>query len=397
MKKCLKCFLAMTSLCLLILLGVTISNEKVFASVTFNSSTKTYDYHQHSGSISIGGNSKWQAVSTGPWIRVNNGNGVGSASVTFDLTENKGSTTRTGQIMVIDTTKGPVGALIISQTGFVETLTIPSTKSEKFGKISNSGDFTSISDTLSISTNTSWTAKASSWITLAKTSGTSSDTALSFTVSPNTSASSRTGSITITTAGGIEKTCIVTQGKVQYIEVISLPSGVVTDKSATVYVAFRAACNWKITLTESFAHIESGSGTKGTFSIPITIDTNSTYSIRSFIGNLYAIGKEENYTFGVSQAESSVPAIEGLPIYQTVYVSAQYSSRWLDFYANTDWEVVTTPDFMSVFPSSGSAGYASLYLDIQANNSTDIRADVLTIRAGSQYYSIHFVQYGSNY
>ncbi len=285
MKTNCKKIVLLSILCCLMVIGGLTSGKKASAQsgVYLPSTSKTFGPAKASSSFTVSGSGTWNAVSTCSWIRLTNSSGNGYGTVKFDMLENTSTTSsRSGQILVTCST-GVVGFYTVTQTKFVEQLTIStSSVTVPYGSINSKGGYESASGSMTFISNCNWTATCSSWIHLAATSGTRADSGknLTFTADTNTTATSRSGFIKITTSTGIMKTCTVTQEKTQYIEMITEANGAVPDSCSKIHLKFYTSKKWFISKDGDFVSFSQMSGGPGAY---VSVDQESGESGYAYV------------------------------------------------------------------------------------------------------------------
>ena len=160
---------------------------------------------------------------------------------------------------------------------------------------------------------TSWTASADvSWITLAKSSGSGSDT-LSYTVAENTTPASRTGTITITYSGGTE-TLTVTQAGVAAADGSISPTTVsqvsASGSTLTFTITDADSVGWTLTSNASWLTLSNTSGTGGS-TVTATVAANTSSSARN--ASLTFTSGGTTTTIAVSQKAAEASASISYP------------------------------------------------------------------------------------
>lgn len=198
------------------------------SSLSISPSSYSFDSYSSSGNISVTCNSSWSVSKSGSWITLNTLSGSNNGIVYYSISENTSSSSRSGTITV---TAGSISrTCTITQSGkTVQTSLSISPSSDSFDSYSGSGS-------ISVTCNSSWSViKSGSWITLNTQSGSNNGTVY-YSVSANTSSSSRSGSITIT-SGSISRTCTITQSGITaptYTVYFNANGGTVSPTSQSV-------------------------------------------------------------------------------------------------------------------------------------------------------------------
>jgi uncharacterized protein (TIGR03437 family) len=223
------------------------------ASATANGSGDT-------GSITIDASNGcfWQAAVTVPWITIpaSGSSGSGAGSLSWSAAPNTANTSRQGAITIGDQ------IFNLTESGNSCTITLDSTS---LAVPSNGG-----TGSVSVTTLCSWTAVSNAaWIELTGTANGSGNGTLSFTVTANNGASSRTGVVNI---GGQMFT--VTQPGAGCNLTISPSSGALPARggSGTFNVSGNAGCPWQPQSSDSWLVVNfssvSGSGVVNYSAVP---------------------------------------------------------------------------------------------------------------------------------
>ena len=182
---------------------------------------------------------------------------------------------------------------------------------------------------------TSWTASSDvSWITLAKSSGSGSDT-LSYSVAENTTTASRTGTITITYSGGTE-TLTVTQAGVAAADGSISPTTVsqvsVSGSTLTFTVTDADSVGWTLASNASWLTLSNTSGTGGS-TVTATVAANTSSSARN--ASLTFTSGGTTTTIAVSQKAAEASASISYP--DEITSAAQAVRMTITDTANHGW------------------------------------------------------------
>lgn len=171
-------------------------------SLTVTPATLSFTSTAGSSPVTVASNVAWTATSSQTFITVTPASGTGNGTAAVSVTANTGATARTGTVTF--TGGGITRTVSVTQAaaGSNNTLTVtPAALSFTAGAGSS---------TFAIASNGSWTVSDDqTWITTTPTTGTSNAN-VAVSVTANTGATARTGTITVT-GGGITRTVSVTQ------------------------------------------------------------------------------------------------------------------------------------------------------------------------------------------
>ncbi len=311
----------------------------------------------------------WTAVTTTSWITITSGaTGSGNGTVGYSITANSGTSQRTGTITIGGQT------YTVIQNGSVACTYTIAPASQTFTSAAATG-------TVNVTTaNTcTWTASTTdSWITITSGSTGTGNGTVSYSITANSGASQRTGTITI---GGQTYT-VIQNGSVPCTYTISPAALSFTSLAGTGVITVTAAsgCSWTAATTDAWITITSGStGTgNGTVNYSVSANPNSTQRL----GTITVGGQTHNvvqngtasctYTISPATQTFTSPADSG-----TVNVTAINGCAWTSS-SNNSWITIT-------LGASGS-GNGLVKFTITTNTNTASRTGTLTI--GGQTFTV---------
>ncbi len=240
--------------------------------------------------------------------------------------------------------------------------------------------------TLSVSSNTSWTASSSQpWLSLAPMSG-NNNGSIFVTAPPNTGANSRSATITVSGTGALPQTITVTQaGATPSFSVsptaLSFDSG---GESKTVTVTSNTS--WTVASYASWLSVT-----------PVSGSGNQTFSVTAQ-ANIGSIAR--NAAITVSGSGGASQNISVTQTAQTDSLDAQPASlrfgagaeaQTVRITGNVTW-MASTPAPWLMLDKTGGAGNGELMLTASANTSAQERSASVTIRGGSLTRTLNVVQ-----
>ena len=176
-----------------------------------------------SSAISVTCSPTWTITSSQSWLTYTNKT---STSFKAKVTANTGTNTRTGTLQI---TSGStiIGTLTVNQSGSAPSLAVNKTNILK--------GYLAFTDSIQITSNTSWTITKPNWITVAQSSGTGNKS-IGINATVNNGYAVRSGDIKIK-AGNITRTIKVTQLDEFSCELSEISGNSVTLKSSSQYNA----------------------------------------------------------------------------------------------------------------------------------------------------------------
>lgn len=341
--------------------GQTFTVTQAGAPCAFSLSTTSLDVSAPatSGTVSVtaGAGCSWTAVSAASWIVVTSGaSGSGTGNVSLSIAANPGGGSRTGTITI-------AGQMVtVTQQGVACTTTLsPSSVSVPEGVTSG---------TVNISSPAAcpWTAVSNTaWITIDSGATGTGAGAVSYTISANTAATVRTGTITIGgqtfTVGQSGRSCLVGFN----------PSSATIGASGggyTVDVTIATGCTWAATSSQPWITIASGGSGTGPGTIGFAVDANPGLSVRtgmiSVAGGSFQISQVSSCSYSVSP--TSVSAGAGAASVNVFVFTA----------AGCSWTATSNAPWLTVTSGSGTGG-GTVTLSASANTTGAPRTGTATV------------------
>ena len=317
------------------------------------------------GSVSVttGSSCSWSTTSSATWLTVTGGaSGTGNGAVSYELDANTTNAVRTatltigGRIFSV-TQAAPICAISLSATA------VSLTSASAFRTVS-----------VTTSGGCAWSAVSSvPWITVASGGSGSGPGSIAYSVAPNTSTATRTGTLRV----GSE-TLAITQTGVACTFNLN-PTSISIGSSATsesVSVTSDATCAWTATSNTAWLTVTSGSGT-GNGTVQYTASANTSPFAR--IGTLTIAGR----SFTVSQAGSSCTTMLSS---SSVAVGTEPSSVSVNVSTGDgcNWTATSTATWIAVTGGATGSGLGTVTLSISEYTGSTSRTGSVSI-AGRQF------------
>lgn len=270
--------------------GLTQMITQAGAACTFSINSTSQSFSSGGGQGSVGvlapAGCNWLAQSNAAFITITAGSsGSGNGTVSYSVSANTSPSQRSGTMTIA----GRTFTVTQSGAGGGCTFSINPT-SQSFTSTGGSGAVN-----VSAGTGCAWTATSNAgFITITSGSSGSGSGSVNFSVQANSSASPRTGTMTV--AG---QTFTVTQSGVAGCTFSISPTSASYRKpggSGTVSVTTGAGCNWTAVSNATWITVTSGSSGSGSGTVTYTVEVNNSGSTRT--GTVTIAGK----TLTVKQA-----------------------------------------------------------------------------------------------
>lgn len=305
----------------------------------------------------------WTAASANGWLSItSSGTGVGNGAVSYLFSENTSSSYRTGTIAIGGRT------FTLTQSGISCTYSI-SPAARSFSDPAGTG-----SVSVTAPAGCSWTAASNnSWLTILSGSIASGAGTVTFAVSPNDIAASRTGTLTV--AG---QTFTVSQSGIGCTYSIS-PTAHSVSSTATagaVSVTAQSACAWTAVSNVDWLTVSSGSGTSGNGVVNYLVAANSSTSNRT--GVISIAGQ----TFTLTQVGTTC-SYSISPTAQSLSQAASSGSVSVTATGGCNWTAASNADWITIDSGSSGTGNGTVNFSAAPNTSASPRAGTLTVAGQS--------------
>lgn len=220
--------------------------------------------------------------------------------------------------------------LFISTLAFLVSLTVRCDENEEptltvSGPSLTVGATENSTGTFTITSTTSWTVSSSeSWLTVNPASG-SNDATVVVTAQPNTGASDRTATVTVTAAGVAEQTVTVTQeGTTLILSTTSLSISLEENSTATFDIISDTTWTISVPNTYKWLIVSPASGSKNA-TITVTAQQNTGVAARAGTINVVAKGAAAQSVTVTQDGDSGIEgcSIPALPSYAALPVNAK--------------------------------------------------------------------------
>ena len=309
----------------------------------------------------------WTALANQNWLSITGGtSGTGTGAVTYSFTTNTTSSARTGTLTIAGqtfTVTQAIGSGVFSLA----------TNIVNVGAMANSG-----SVTVFASGGYQWAATSgASWLSITGgASGTGTGT-VSFTYTPNTVCSARTGSLTV---GGQIVTVNQAAGNgtfVLFVNRIATNNAVAVGTASYGYVSIGTTvdsqtCPWTATANNDWLSIASGANGTGPGSVQYIYTLNPGCSPRT--GTLTIAGQP----FTITQAGGS-GAFSLAANTATVGAVGNSGSVTVASSGSCAWTATTTNSWLSITSGASGTGAGTVNYTCAANSTCSARTGALTI------------------
>jgi len=332
----------------------TVNQAGITCSYTLNSASASHGTAAESGSFGVTAQAgcSWSAATGQAWIHTTS-TGSGNGTVNYTVDANSGTTARSGTITV----NGQ--SFSVNQAGITCSYTLNSA-STNYGAGSQSGSFG-----VTAQGGCSWSAATSqAWIHTTSTG--SGNGTVNYTVDANSSATSRSGTITVNgqpfTVNQAGITCSYTLNSTSASHGAGAESG-------SFGVTAQAGCSWSAATGQVWIHTTSTGSGNGT--VNYTVDANSSTNSRSGTITVNA------QTFTVNQAGNIACGYVLSPTSGSHGAGAGSGSFGVIAQAVCSWSAATSQTW--IHTTSTGSGNGTVAYTVDGNGSTSPRSGTITV------------------
>ena len=324
---------------------------------------------EQSITLSFSTNVAWSATVSADWLTISPSSGeAGKNSVKVEVEENRTGQPRSATITISDKESMQKVSVTIRQEALKASLTV-SPESLEFS--ANKGE-----EMLNVTSNTDWViTKDAEWITLDSDKGKGLAT-IAAGVTENTSLTSRTGTITVSTSdGSVKKTVSVRQSGADVIFTI--------DKNEFNVAAVGESFSVKVTRNIGYKINSQPEWVKQTGKVPsgntdtytFTAEANTSTEARE---GVIVFCNDNNECVPVTVKQAGANATLSVSPAELTF-TANTESKSLDVTSNTAWTVASGASWAKLNKTNGS-GNAQIAVTAEENTAITQRSATITIK-----------------
>ena len=324
---------------------------------------------EQSITLSFSTNVAWSATVSADWLTISPSSGeAGKNSVKVEVEENRTGQPRSATITISDKESTQKVSVTVRQEALKASLTV-SPESLEFS--ANKGE-----EMLNVTSNTDWViTKDAEWITLDSDKGKGLAT-IAAGVTENTSLTSRTGSITVsTTDGSVKKTVSVRQSGADVIFTI--------DKNEFNVAAVGESFSVKVTHNIGYKINSQPEWVKQTDKVPsgntdtytFTAEANTSTEARE---GVIVFCNDNNECVPVTVKQAGVNATLSVSPAELTF-TANTESKSMDVTSNTAWTAASGASWAKLNKTNGS-GNAQIAVTAEENTAITQRSATITIK-----------------
>ncbi len=324
---------------------------------------------EQSITLSFSTNVAWSATVSADWLTISPSSGeAGKNSVKVEVEENRTGQPRSATITISDKESMQKVSVTVRQEALKASLTV-SPESLEFS--ANKGE-----EMLNVTSNTDWViTKDAEWITLDSDKGKGLAT-IAAGVTENTSLTSRTGTITVsTTDGSVKKTVSVRQSGADVIFTI--------DKNEFNVAAVGESFSVKVTHNIGYKINSQPEWVKQTDKVPsgntdtytFTAEANTSTEARE---GVIVFCNDNNECVPVTVKQAGANATLSVSPAELTF-TANTESKFLDVTSNTAWTAASGASWAKLNKTNGS-GNAQIAVTAEENTAITQRSATITIK-----------------
>ena len=324
---------------------------------------------EQSVTLSFSTNVAWSATVSADWLTISPSSGeAGKNSVKVEVEENRTGQPRSATITISDKESTQKVSVTVRQEALKASLTV-SPESLEFS--ANKGE-----EMLSITSNTDWViTKDAEWITLDSDKGKGLAT-IAAGVTENTSLTSRTGTITVSTSdGSVKKTVSVRQSGADVIFTIDKNEFNVAAAGESFSVKVTRNIGYKINSQPDWVKQPDKANSGNVDTYTFTAEANTTTEARE---GVIVFCNDNNECVPVTVKQAGANATLSVSPAELTF-TANTESKSLDVTSNTAWTAASNASWAKINAASGN-GNAQIAVTAEENTAITQRSATITIK-----------------
>ena len=324
---------------------------------------------EQSITLSFSTNVAWSATVSADWLTISPSSGeAGKNSVKVEVEENRTGQPRSATITISDKESTQKVSVTVRQEALKASLTV-SPESLEFS--ANKGE-----EMLNVTSNTDWViTKDAEWITLDSDKGKGLAT-IAAGVTENTSLTSRTGSITVsTTDGSVKKTVSVRQSGAAVIFTIDKNEFSVAAAGESFSVKVTHNIGYKINSQPEWVKQTGKVPSGNTDTYTFTAEANTSTEARE---GVIVFCNDNNECVPVTVKQAGANATLSVSPAELTF-TANTESKSLDVTSNTAWTAASGASWAKLNKTNGS-GNAQIAVTAEENTAITQRSATITIK-----------------
>ena len=324
---------------------------------------------EQSVTLSFSSNVAWSATVSADWLTISPSSGeAGKNSVKVEVEENRTGQPRSATITISDKKSMQKVSVTVRQEALKASLSV-SPESLEFS--ANKGE-----EMLNVTSNTDWViTKDAEWITLDSDKGKGLAT-IAAGVTENTSLTSRTGSITVSTSdGSVKKTVSVRQSGAAVVFTIDRNEFSVAAAGESFSVKVTHNIGYKINSQPEWVKQPDKTTSGNTDTYTFTAEANTTTEARE---GVIVFCNDNNECVPVTVKQAGANATLSVSPAELTF-TANTESKSLDVTSNTAWTAASGASWAKLNKTNGS-GNAQIAVTAEENTAITQRSATITIK-----------------
>ena len=324
---------------------------------------------EQSITLSFSTNVAWSATVSADWLTISPSSGeAGKNSVKVEVEENRTGQPRSATITISDKESTQKVSVTVRQEALKASLTV-SPESLEFS--ANKGE-----EMLNVTSNTDWViTKDAEWITLDSDKGKGLAT-IAAGVTENTSLTSRTGSITVSTSdGSVKKTVSVRQSGAAVVFTIDRNEFSVAAAGESFSVKVTHNIGYKINSQPEWVKQPDKANNGNVDTYTFTAEANTTTEARE---GVIVFCNDNNECVPVTVKQAGANATLSVSPAELTF-TANTESKSLDVTSNTAWTAASGASWAKLNKTNGS-GNAQIAVTAEENTAITQRSATVTIK-----------------
>ena len=320
--------------------------------------------------VTVVSNIQWNVTCEANWVTLSpvNGNN-GSSTVSISVAANATTSARKATVKFANSEYNVIKEVVVNQAAFTPSLSVSET--------SISTTTVGATKQVDIDSNISWSATCEAdWVTLSPSNGSKGASTLKVTIAANTTTTARATVVRVSNSEyNVTKEISINQAAFEPSLEVSEAYISTTVDGETKPVVVTSNIPWSATCEADWVTLIPGSSSMSA-TLNIAIAVNATTSARTatvlVVNSEYGITKE--ITINQSAFEPTVEVSEN---YLSTVAAGEI--KQVAVTSNVAWSATCEADWITISPTEGTAGTATLNIDVVANALTTERTATVKV------------------
>lgn len=322
--------------------------------------------------VIVDSNIDYTISSSAEWCVVNASKGE-SGQMELNIKVNPSPTTaeRTATLTFKNAARNCESTLTVKQSSFQPSLEVSDSQIESLDL--------GLEKEITITSNVAWVATCeANWVALSAVNGEAGRTTVTVTIQKNADVSGREAKVVVSNSEyGLAKEITLKQLPILPAIEVSETDIEATEEGRAANFTVTSNIPWTVTCSETWITITPANGMKGTNTVQVTIDRNTTTEVR----NATILVSNSEYEIAKEVAVSQLAFGPGLEVSDSqITASSEGLTKDITVTSNIEWNAVCDANWITLSSVNGKEGSKTITVTVANNNTTSARSAVIVVR-----------------